>query len=216
MSDKTQLDFRGEKVDVHWDGRLCIHVAECSQAKGELFVGGRQPWCLPDTTASREVAEICERCPSGALTYTDKSGYSENASEANTVSIVYNGPLYVRGELEIEDAPKDMPGVRFRAALCRCGRSNNKPFCDNSHLDAGFQDPGAIGETGPGLESTGGALIITPLQDGPLLLSGKVSLIAGSGRTAWKGESVALCRCGESKNKPFCDGSHKEAGFRSG
>ena len=216
MSDKTQLDFRGEKVDVHWDGRLCIHVAECSQAKGELFVGDRQPWCLPDKAGSQEVAEICERCPSGALTYTDKSGYSEKASEVNTVSVAYNGPLYVRGELEIEDAPKDMPGVRFRAALCRCGRSDNKPFCDNSHLGAGFQDPGAIGETGPGLESTGGALNIKPLRDGPLLLSGEVSLIAGSGRTAWKGESVALCRCGESKNKPFCDGSHKAAGFRSG
>jgi hypothetical protein len=82
-------------------------------------------------------------------------------------------------------------------------------------VDAGFQDYGAIGETGPGVDSDGGTLDIKPLPGGPLLLSGKVSLIAGSGRIAWKGESVALCRCGESKNKPFCDGSHKAAGFKS-
>ena len=77
---------------------------------------------------------------------------------------------------------------------------------------AGLQ---AIGESGPGVAPTNGKLEIRPLPNGPLMVSGGVTLIAGSGRSAWRGEKVALCRCGASKNKPFCDGSHKEAGFHS-
>ena len=215
MSDKQVFDYPGQQADVHWDGRLCIHVGECGQASGELFVAGRQPWCIPDVTATEAVAEVCERCPSGALTYTGKSGQTEQPQAVNTVHVIYKGPLYVRGELDISGVADDMPGVRFRAALCRCGHSKNKPFCDNSHEEVGFNDYGAVGETGPGIESSGGRLEIKPVADGPLLLSGKLSLIAGSGRVAWQGESLALCRCGESKNKPFCDGSHKAAGFRS-
>jgi CDGSH-type Zn-finger protein len=72
-----------------------------------------------------------------------------------------------------------------------------------------------VGEKGPGLKNRGGKLTIKLVKDGPLLLSGNVTLKAGSGRLAWEGESVALCRCGESKNKPFCDGSHQVAGFRA-
>lgn len=215
MAKEKVYVFPGDTVDVHWDGRLCIHIAECGQAEGELFVGGREPWCVPDVAQASEVAEVCERCPSGALTYTDKSGAGEQAAAENSVHVTYNGPLYVRGDLSIDDAPEDMPGVRYRAALCRCGQSNNKPFCDNSHMEAGFQDYGAIGEKGPGIESTGGELRITPLKDGPLLLSGGVTLMAGSGRSAWRGDKVALCRCGASKNKPFCDGSHKGVDFSS-
>jgi CDGSH-type Zn-finger protein/uncharacterized Fe-S cluster protein YjdI len=216
MNKNKVFKFPGQEVDVDWDQRLCIHIGECGQSEGELFVGGRDPWCMPDSSNAAEVAEVCERCPSGALTYTDKTAQLvESAPNENTVSVTYNGPLYVHGDLAIEDTPEDMPGVRFRAALCRCGQSKNKPFCDNSHFSVEFHDYGAIGENGPGVESTGGELKIKPLTDGPLLLSGGVSLIAGSGRRAWRGDKVALCRCGASKNKPFCDGSHKAAGFRS-
>jgi CDGSH-type Zn-finger protein/uncharacterized Fe-S cluster protein YjdI len=215
MSEKKVYDFPGETIDVHWDGRLCIHIGECGQSEGELFVSGRDPWCLPDKTSAAEVAEICERCPSGALSYTSRTGNEEQASQTNKVQVTYKGPLYLSGELAIEGAPDDMPGVRYRAALCRCGQSGNKPFCDNSHLKAGFEDYGAIGEKGAGSQAPKGALQITPLRDGPLVLSGGVTLISGSGRPAWRGDKVALCRCGASNNKPFCDGSHKAAGFRS-
>jgi CDGSH-type Zn-finger protein len=123
--------------------------------------------------------------------------------------------LYVRGDLDIENAPEDMAGVRFRAALCRCGLSSNKPFCDNSHEEGGFVDRGSVGDTGPGALTEGGQLAIKPAKNGPLLLRGNFSIRAGSGRAAWQGTKAALCRCGTSKNKPFCDGSHKAAGFEA-
>ncbi|NEX16306.1 MAG: hypothetical protein C1943_06670 [Halochromatium sp.] len=215
MSDTKIQTFQGQDIDVHWDQRLCIHIGECGQADNSLFEAGREPWCVPDELSKAEVREVCERCPSGALSYVDKAGTPEQPAAENSGQLVYNGPLYLTGELEIEGAPEDMPGLRFRAALCRCGASKNKPFCDNSHIEAGFEDFGAIGKSGPGLEATGGPLKIKAIPDGPLKIEGNLTLRAASGRIAWQGAKTALCRCGASKNKPFCDASHRAAGFKS-
>jgi CDGSH-type Zn-finger protein/uncharacterized Fe-S cluster protein YjdI len=216
MSDSPITRYPGKDVDVTWDQRLCIHVGECGRAKGELFVGGRQPWCQPDLTTLADVVDVCQRCPSGALVYEAGDGRPREApAPANTVIVSYNGPYFVRGELAIEGAPGDMAGIRFRVALCRCGQSKNKPFCDGSHEPAGFRDYGAVGETGPGLQAEGGPLAVKPVKDGPLQLKGNLTLIASSGLPRWRGTTAYLCRCGASKNKPFCDGSHKAAGFRS-
>lgn len=207
--------YAGKDVEVTWDERLCIHIGECGRAKGELFVGGRQPWCQPDLASVAEVAEVCQRCPSGALAYEPKDGSPAEAPvAANTVSVTYNGPYFARGALAIDGAPADMPGVRFRAALCRCGQSKNKPFCDNSHEAAGFKDYGAVGESGPGLQAAGGPLAIKALRDGPLHVKGNLTILAGSGQARWRGTEAWLCRCGQSQNKPFCDGSHRAAGFK--
>ena len=216
MAKKTVFQYQGTTATVSWHGRLCIHVAECGRAKGDLFVGGRDPWCQPDFETDEEVADIVHRCPTGALTvdFVDSS-CEEQPEPVNTVNVAYNGPLFVRGRLTIEGAPADAPGTAFRAALCRCGKSQNKPFCDNSHEKEGFSDYGAVGETGSQEYADGGELAVKPIKDGPLMFSGNLTIRNGSGRDAWHGDRVALCRCGESENKPFCDGSHKKAGFKS-
>jgi CDGSH-type Zn-finger protein/uncharacterized Fe-S cluster protein YjdI len=215
MSENKVKQFQGAEIDVQWDQRLCIHIGECGRADNVLFEAGRNPWCEPDQVGKAEVREVCERCPSGALSYTDKAGTREQPAPENTAQVVNNGPLFLSGELDIEGAPEDMPGIRFRAALCRCGASKNKPFCDNSHVAAGFTDSGAVGKTGPGLEATGGPLKVRPMPDGPLKVEGNLTVRAASGRLAWQGTKTVLCRCGLSKNKPFCDGAHREAGFKS-
>lgn len=206
-------DYPGTDATVRWDGRLCIHVAECGRADNDLFVGGRTPWCQPDSVDAQDVDDVVRRCPTGALSYATADGTTESPAASNTAVVQNDGPLYLRGELELADAPDDMPGVRFRMALCRCGASKNKPFCDNSHIEAGFRDHGAVGEKGPGLDADGGPLKITPLDDGPVLVNGNLTMLAASGRVAWQGGKCALCRCGASENKPFCDGSHKKVGF---
>lgn len=210
------IEYPGERASVSWHGRLCIHIGECGRAKGDLFIGGRKPWCEPDLAADDEVHEVVLRCPTGALSvnYVDGSR-EEKADVDNSVHVAYNGPLFVRGDLQIDGAPEHVPGLKFRAALCRCGQSKNKPFCDNSHIDNGFVDYGAIGETGDAEASSGGALQIKSVPDGPLILKGNVKIMGGAGRRAWQGNKVTLCRCGGSNNKPFCDGQHKKIGFKS-
>ncbi|RLA38029.1 MAG: hypothetical protein DRR03_01520 [Gammaproteobacteria bacterium] len=215
MSGRKVFKYSGRDVDVFWDGRLCIHIGECGHSEGDLFVGGRDPWCVPDNATTDDVGEVCQRCPTGALVYQGDAAGDETPDSENSVTVSHHGPLFVRGDLGIVGAPDDMPGVRFRAALCRCGQSANKPFCDNSHEQAGFRDYGAVGKRGPGFEGHGGKFGIRLRKDGPLVLTGKVNIRNGSGRVAWRGEEVALCRCGVSKNKPFCDGTHKRVGFKA-
>jgi CDGSH-type Zn-finger protein/uncharacterized Fe-S cluster protein YjdI len=214
--DKKVFRFDGEKLAAAWDGRLCIHVGECTRAKGDLFVSGRKPWGRPDLAEPDHVAEVIRRCPTGALVYLRKDGGAEEKPETvNRVFISNNGPLYLRGDLQIDGAADDMPGVRFRAALCRCGDSKNKPFCDNTHEEAAFRDRGAVGETGEAPDATGGPLQVKRAPNGPLLLSGSFEIVSAAGQATWRGTKAALCRCGASKNKPFCDGAHKSLGFEA-
>jgi CDGSH-type Zn-finger protein/uncharacterized Fe-S cluster protein YjdI len=216
MSDKDVVEYQGEDAVVTWNGKLCIHIGECGRAKGELFVGGRQPWCKPDLAPNEEIEEIVERCPTGALSVNVADGsHEETSDDLNTVHVAYNGPLFMRGDLEIADAPTGVPGLKFRAALCRCGASKNKPFCDNSHEQIGFKDYGAIGERGGDPHDSGGTLSVTPAKDGPLLVKGNLTISNSSGRESWRGKQVALCRCGASENKPFCDGKHQTIDFKA-
>ncbi len=214
MSAKKPFEYPGNEVNVQWDGRLCIHIGECGRAEGELFVGGRKPWCNPDLASQDEVVDVVQRCPTGALTYQFKDAQlNEQAAEQNTITVTYNGPFFFHGDLQITGAPETSRGLAFRAALCRCGHSKHKPFCDNSHEAAGFKDSGAVGEAGQALTDQGGPLQVKPTNNGPLVVTGNVTIRSGSGREAWTGTRAVLCRCGASGNKPFCDGSHARIGF---
>ncbi len=215
MSDSVYR-YCGNTLDVAWDERLCIHIGECGQAEGHVFVDGRDPWCQPDLCAnSSTLKEIVQRCPSGALYCLDHNNQLiEDPPVENTIMVSYSGPYFVRGRLSLDNTTDNMPGIQHRTALCRCGLSANKPFCDNSHIKS-FTDSGAVGETGNTASITSGLLEISCLPDGPLWLSGKFCIIAGSGRRAWCGDEAALCRCGASNNKPFCDGSHRNINFRT-
>ena len=216
MSKTTIFEYQGNSETVTWDRRLCIHVGECGRAKGDLFVQGRKPWCDPNLADRADTKTVVARCPTGALAVHDKEGLLiEAAPSENTVTVSNDGPLYVSGDLDVDGAADDMHSVSRRVALCRCGASKNKPFCDNSHREIGFDDAGAVGDVGlPEIEA-GGPLQIKRIPDGPIEVSGNFSIRAGSGRKAWSGRKAYLCRCGQSANKPFCDGAHKDAGFKA-
>jgi CDGSH-type Zn-finger protein len=129
----------------------------------------------------------------------------------NHLFVRENGPYAISATLEIEGQPP-----MFRATLCRCGQSRNKPFCDNSHLQAGFSATGEPpSRASDPLPERGGTLHLRPATDGPLVLSGPLEICCGTGRTIERTDSVRLCRCGGSRSKPFCDGTHRQIGFRS-
>lgn len=214
MARQRVIQYRSATATVSWDQDLCIHAGECGRAGRELFVAGRDPWCDPDGVDDALIREVVSRCPTGALAATFSDGTAqETAPETNTITVANDGPLYVAGELDIDGAPERAPALGMRAALCRCGRSGNKPWCDNSHRDQPFVDAGAVGDSGETLEDSGGKLVIEFKKDGPIRVSGNLTIVAGSGRTAWQGTATALCRCGESSNKPFCDGTHRKVGW---
>lgn len=222
-AERSRKEFPGRRLTVVHQANLCGKVGECERAQGSLFVPGRKPWCVPETErqgvdpaeATDELAHILSRCPTGALWAQDPNGkVLLEAPAPNQVSIANDGPLYVRGELKFEGVEGLSPGAARRAALCRCGASRNKPFCDGAHRALGFRDGGAVGSSGTGDGAPfSGELVIKPLQSGPLIFKGRFALVAGTGRVAWNGQSTALCRCGRSGNKPFCDGTHSSIDF---
>jgi CDGSH-type Zn-finger protein len=125
------------------------------------------------------------------------------------MSVRENGPLAVNAEIVLAGAR-----IGTRATLCRCGESKNKPYCDGSHVAAAFAATGEPAtKESVQLANRGGSLEITPYPNGPLGVAGPVEIISGTGRTVNRVERTALCRCGDSSNKPYCDGAHAKTGI---
>ena len=136
--------YRGSAIEVSFDLDLCTHIGECLRRAPEVFELRRRPWITPNAAPPDALAAVVERCPSGALQYRRlDGGPDEEGPEPARVTPIRNGPLLVRGRVDVrrEDGALE---VLPRAALCRCGESANKPFCDNTHLRIGFRAPGEV------------------------------------------------------------------------
>ncbi len=205
--------YEGKKITVSFDAGKCIHSRNCVLGLPGVFRANFEgEWIDPNGAPFEAVAALIERCPSGALTYClTKSDRKERQPEVNVVRTLENGPLAASAQLVISG---EEPG--YRSTLCRCGASKNKPFCDGSHKEVAFK---ATGEPAAGkcdsLEKRDGPLTIIPLKDGPLMVEGNMELCSGTGRPLLRTTKTALCRCGASGNKPFCDGSHQKTGFKA-
>jgi len=131
--------YAGNAIEVHWEPRLCIHVRNCVRRLPSVFRPADRPWVVPDGADADAIAAAVEACPTGALHYRRlDGGPGEQAVEQTTVDPRPDGPLFVRGRLRILNADGDVIRQDTRAALCRCGASENKPFCDGSHRRIGF------------------------------------------------------------------------------
>ncbi len=209
----TEEVVKGRDVTIRFDASRCVHSRNCVLGHPEVYVPNVQgEWIHPDSASAEVVMHTALACPSGAIrvSHNDGSATSDAAPVVNTVRVRENGPLAVEAELQIRGEPQATP----RATLCRCGQSANKPFCDGAHAKAGFAATGEpASKEFSALEVRNGPLNVQPLANGPLMVSGNLEIVSGTGRTMDKVTKTFLCRCGQSANKPYCDGSHKAAGF---
>ncbi|HMQ55870.1 MAG TPA: CDGSH iron-sulfur domain-containing protein [Anaerolineae bacterium] len=209
--------YKSDNIVVTYDKGRCIHAAECVRGLPQVFDVKKRPWIQPDQAVADQVAAVVMRCPTGALHFQRQDGSAgEPAPETNTIKPAANGPLYLRGDIEIYDSAGNLLLQDTRVALCRCGASRDKPFCDGSHSQAGFIDEGQLGENklGP-KEMLQGKLKVVLAENGPLLLDGPIELYTAGQQLGAEGGKGALCRCGGSQNKPYCDGSHHHIGFEA-
>lgn len=125
------------RIRVMWDATLCIHTAICLRRLPEVFDVQARPWIDLGGAAAEEIAATIRACPTGALVYAGGGVDPEVPDDPTIVTVRPNGPLFVRGRVRIERPDHD-PVEHTRAALCRCGASENKPYCDNSHRLVGF------------------------------------------------------------------------------
>lgn len=199
-----------------YDVQRCIHAEECVRGLPQVFNTARRPWIQPEQASPDQIAAVIERCPTGALQYIRKDGGADESPPlVNRATLVEDGPLYLHGQIEIRSPQGDLLYATTRVALCRCGASRIKPFCDNSHLQSGFRagvsfslSPDRLPEQ---LER--GAVVVIPQDGKSLKVIGPLEIIDGGSGEAERTTETYLCRCGESGSKPFCDGSHRRVGF---
>ena len=211
MNNKTT--FVGNDVSISFDGSKCIHSRQCVLGLPNVFQANVEgPWINPDNATTEEISALAHACPSGAITFERHDGGRDEAAPlVNTMFVRENGPLAIHADLTIDGKKGG-----FRATLCRCGASKNKPYCDGSHTEAKFSASGEIpAKSFDPIQERDGKVNVTSFPDGPLQVEGNLEICCGTGRTIEQTHKSVLCRCGASNNKPYCDGSHVGIGFRA-
>lgn len=122
----------------------------------------------------------------------------------NEVQVTAAGPLKVTGNITLIEEDGTVTHANH-LTLCRCGASKTRPICDDQHLEIEFFDPGTIQRASDTMKvSRPQTLTITCIEDGPLVLRGYSRVYNRKGQE-FLSMQTALCRCGQSTKKPFCD-----------
>jgi CDGSH-type Zn-finger protein len=139
---------RSERADVFQnteDGTVITDdLSICSKAGycKDRFTGVWQMLGSSDPAIRERMQRMVELCPSGRLAWADSEEASEHEPRYEPeIAAFRNGPYFVRGGVRVVGADGEPYEVRNRQTLCRCGYSQNKPFCDGSHKIVGFRDP---------------------------------------------------------------------------
>ena len=126
--------YVGESITIHDNRKTCSHAGVCTDSLTQVFRMGIEPWIDPDGAKVEEIIEIIQRCPSGALSYSvAQDDYQGNLDLVGEIAIAPMGPYEVKGSCELDAVEFDLGAVQEHYTLCRCGTSQNKPFCDGSH-----------------------------------------------------------------------------------
>lgn len=132
--------YANDAIEVLWEPRLCIHTRNCVNGLGAVFDADRRPWIDVDAGDPEAIAATVLTCPTGALHFRRlDGGLQEEPAGETTIEARPNGPLFVRGRVRVVDPDGTVLREDTRLALCRCGGSANKPFCDGTHRRIGFR-----------------------------------------------------------------------------
>lgn len=141
---KETFTYTNEKVTVVWKPKLCIHSAICFKWLPEVFDPKARPWVNINAADAERIVEQVQKCPSGALSI----GKEDEPTPLNTksdepdlqIQVQSNGPLLIQGTCVVKLSDGREERREGNTALCRCGASSNKPYCDGSHRKINFRD----------------------------------------------------------------------------
>ena len=140
------IEYEGTEITIFDNRNICSHRGYCSAELSTVFTDGK-PWINPDGDSVEKIIAICDKCPSGALSYA-LHGSKRNQGAEDEVPRVrlaerhfgYHGPYDVVGKIEVDSPGSRSPESPVKMTLCRCGHSKNKPFCDGEHYNHQFED----------------------------------------------------------------------------
>ena len=148
MGDKEIVkEYKNGDLTVVWQPNKCIHSAKCVHGLPEVFDPNKKPWIDVRQASQRNLMDVIDKCPSGALSYRLEGAETESAKTEETeemttlnVNCFDAGPLSVPGPIKLMYKGKEEVLTAKSIAFCRCGATHNKPFCDGSHRKIGFED----------------------------------------------------------------------------
>ncbi len=129
-----------DDLTIIWQPDLCIHSTKCFQGLPDVFNPANRPWVNLEASSNEKIRKQIDNCPSGALSY-EKKDIEDTLHENNDilkVDITDNGPILIKGPVILTYKKNQELKNSKTTAFCRCGASENKPFCDGSHKKVGF------------------------------------------------------------------------------
>jgi len=133
-------DSVGADVTIHDNRGLCAHVGHCTDGLPAVFRQGREPWIDPAGAPAEAAIATVRRCPSGALSYSLAGVEHRDREGPPAIVVSADGPYVVTGAPRLQGTERGVGASEEHYALCRCGGSKNKPFCDGTHWYVGFVD----------------------------------------------------------------------------
>ena len=145
MGKEITKEYSNGEITIVWKPSCCIHSTNCWKGENglmEVFNPKVKPWIDVKGASTEKIITQIKKCPSGALSfYVNNNPIKEKTMSENTkVVIAANGPILVHGNITVTHKDGREEVKENVTALCRCGESKNKPFCDGTHKTCGFKD----------------------------------------------------------------------------
>lgn len=146
--------YKNDNIIVHWFPELCAHPGICLRLLPEVFDVNQRPWVNVNSAAPEDIINTIDKCPTGALRYSLPEGSNVDPQIAKGVGnidfeksnpaevkirVTANGPLLIEGPAVVIGLDGKALKEGGRMALCRCGLTDNRPFCDGAHRRHGWK-----------------------------------------------------------------------------
>jgi len=135
---KKVHSYSNDEITISWNANTCFHSEVCTKNLSSVFNLKQKPWINVNGATKEEVIKLINSCPSGALSYSLSNREEKDIEPSVNIRIVPDGPMLVNGAFEFTDKDGKVIQVEKNTAFCRCGGSENKPFCDGTHKKIGF------------------------------------------------------------------------------
>ncbi len=135
--------YMGDGFNVLDDRSLCCHSGNCDSSLPNVYNTKKHPWIHPDEDNEENNLKAVKKCPSSALGFEKDGEVKTDYFNKEEAYVIKNGPIHIKGKVDIEDdqnSKEELNDAKDHYALCRCGGSKNKPFCDGEHYYNGFDD----------------------------------------------------------------------------
>lgn len=156
--ESSDRDYTNGEITVFWRPGKCIHATTCYRELIEVFNPRKRPWVNIHGAPTERIIDVINKCPTDALTYKwndeNKNKDSQNLKNEKiqralslsltdsvkpvTVQVMKDGPLVVQGTFKVYDSQGNQLKTMTMTSFCRCGATNNPPFCDGFHRKIGF------------------------------------------------------------------------------